>query len=271
MASGMPGLDDEAPHRAGSPGDCDPHVLSFVRARPARTPHQDGPGGHPIRDGASTRYRIGMSAAVPSKTDLAKHVGTYAARRGRFDVVDVPPLWFLMIDGAGDPNTSTEYRAALETLYPVAYRLKFLSKRELGRDYTVMPLEALWWADDLEAFTARRDKSQWKWTAMILTPDWIAPGQVDEARDAVAGRAPRASELRFERFDEGLCVQTLHVGPYDDEAPVLARMHDEVIPAEGLRMTGRHHEIYLSDARRTAPEKLRTILRQPVERVGSGG
>jgi hypothetical protein len=198
----------------------------------------------------------------PPKADLAAEIGTYAAHRGRFDVVRVPPLSFLMIDGHGDPNTSAAYRESLETLYPVAYRLKFFSKRELGRDYTVMPLEALWWAEDMDALTGQRDKSRWDWTVMILTPDWLSADHVDAVRDAVA--APRVDELRFSRFDEGLCVQTLHVGPYDDEGPVLQRMHDEVIPGLGLRMTGKHHEIYLGDPRRTAPERLRTILRQPV-------
>ncbi|WEG08882.1 GyrI-like domain-containing protein [Microbacterium horticulturae] len=197
--------------------------------------------------------------------DLRREIASYSARRGRFDVVEVPPLSFLMIDGRGDPNTAPAYREAIETLYPVAYRLKFFSTRELGRAYKMMPLEGLWWADDMTVFTQRRDKSRWSWTAMIAVPDWIDGGQVDAVRDAVS--APRIDALRFERFDEGLCVQTLHVGPYDAEGPVLEQMHDEVIPAQGLRMNGRHHEIYLGDPRRAAPEKLRTILRQPVERV----
>ena len=173
-----------------------------------------------------------------------------------------------MIDGHGDPNTSDEYRRALETLYPVAYALKFLSKKELDRDYVVMPLEALWWADDMDAFTAARDKSQWDWTVMIVTPDWLSDEHFEAARDTVRrkGGAPALDALRLEALDEGLAVQTLHLGPYDDEGPVLDAMHHDFIPAHSLRMTGRHHEIYLSDARRTAPEKLRTILRQPVVR-----
>lgn len=200
------------------------------------------------------------------KTDLKRELASYRATRGRFDVVTVPPRQYLMYDGQGDPNTAPSYLRALGALYPVAYALKFLSKRELDRDYTVMPLEGLWWADDPELFTTRRDKDAWSWTLLILVPDWLEPAHVERARAAaVAKGVAGVGDIRVEWLDEGLSVQTLHVGSYDDEAPVLAELHDRVIPERGLQMTGRHHEIYLSDARRTAPEKLRTILRQPVE------
>ncbi|HWM17737.1 MAG TPA: GyrI-like domain-containing protein [Microbacterium sp.] len=197
------------------------------------------------------------------KVDLKKEIASYSARRGVFEIVDVPPLRYLMIDGHGDPNTQT-YADAISTLFPVAYKLKFMSKKELDRDYVVMPLEAQWWSDDMESFTSHRDKSRWDWTAMILVPDWIAEGQVERAL-AAAADAPALDRLRLDALTEGRCVQTLHVGPFDEEGPVLDRMHHEFIPAQGLRMTGRHHEIYLSDIRRTDPSKLRTILRQPVE------
>ena len=200
------------------------------------------------------------------KTDLKRELTAYTARAGRFDVVTVPPLKYLMIDGRGDPNTSAEYAAAIATLFPVAYTLKFFSKRELDRDYAVMPLEALWWADVMASFTTTRDKSAWHWTALNLVPAWLTPDHVNAAIATVRskGGAAALEALRFETLDEGLCVQTLHIGSYDDEAPVLARMHDDVLPSHGFVMTGRHHEIYLNDARRTAPGKLRTILRQPV-------
>lgn len=200
------------------------------------------------------------------KVDLKTVLPSYRAVRSRFDIVTVPPLRYLMIDGAGDPNTSDEYRTALETLYPVAYALKFLSRNDLGRDYTVMPLEGLWWADDPSRFTHRRDKTQWSWTLMILVPEWLTDHDVEQARHRASAKGVAADRVRAAVLDEGLCVQTLHVGSYDDEAPVLAEMHDRFIPQHGLRMTGVHHEIYLNDPRRTAPEKLRTILRQPVER-----
>lgn len=208
-----------------------------------------------------------MAAEPVPKVDLARQIGMYSAPRDRFVLVDVPPLQYLAIDGRGDPNTAPAYREAIQTLYPVAYRLKFFSKRELGRDYTVMPLESLWWADDLTAFTTGRDKSRWSWTAMILCPDWLGVDHVDAARAAVAATAPRAADLRLERLHEGLCVQTMHVGPYDAEGPVIERMHREFMPTHDLRPTGRHHEIYLGDPRRTAPERLRTIIRQPVARI----
>ena len=220
----------------------------------------DGRSG--VVDASAVCARLGDVAKFDPKKELA----SYRARQGAFDLVEVPPLRYLMIDGAGDPNTSAEYRDALATLFPVAYKLKFLSKREIDRDYVVPPLEALWDAADKAAFTTARDKSLWRWTAMILVPDGIDDDLVSRAVQQAAG-APLLDRLRVETLEEALCAQTLHIGPYDDEGPVLARMHDEFIPSHGLRMTGTHHEIYLSDARRVEPARLRTILRQPVARV----
>ncbi|MFC5928653.1 hypothetical protein D6T64_21795 [Cryobacterium melibiosiphilum] len=204
------------------------------------------------------------------KVDFKKQIATYTAPKGRFEVVSVPATRFLMLDGHGDPNTSQAWADALTTIYPMAYALKFLSKNELGRDYTVMPLEALWWSEDMDSFTAARDKSRWDWTAMIMVPDWFSGEHIEAMRRAVEkkGGAPALNALRVDTLDEGLVVQTLHIGAYDDEGPVLEAMHNDFIPSQSLRMTGKHHEIYLSDARRTAPEKLRTILRQPVLRTG---
>lgn len=202
------------------------------------------------------------------KTDFKKTLDAYRARAGEFRVLEVPPTRYLAVDGHGDPNTSPAYAAALEALYPVAYTVKFASKQVLDRDYVVPPLEALWWADDMEAFTAARDKSRWSWTAMLMLPGWIDDEHVAAATAKAAGRAPEALDLvRTVELVEGTCVQTLHVGPYDDEGPVLEEMHERFIPGAGLRMTGRHHEVYLGDPRRTSPERLRTILRQPVEPV----
>jgi hypothetical protein len=201
------------------------------------------------------------------KVDLKKELASYRARRGVFEIIDVPPLRYLMIDGHGDPNTQA-FEDALTTLYAVAYPLKFMSKKELDRDYVVMPLEALWWADDMTAFSIDRDKSRWDWTAMILTPDWITDDQFVQAK--AAATAPARDRLRLETLAEGMCVQVLHVGPFDAEGPLLSRLHQEFIPAHGLRMSGKHHEIYLSDPRRADPAKLRTILRQPVEPPPAG-
>jgi hypothetical protein len=203
---------------------------------------------------------------MADKTDLKKNLDAYQAKKGEFRVVDVPDLRYLMVDGHGDPNTSPNFAEAVEALYPVAYTLKFASKRELGRDYVVMPLEGLWWAEDMDSFTVARDKSRWDWTLMVMVPDWIDRTMFAAAVGQVRGKRnpARLDDVRLEVLSEGRSVQTLHVGSFDAEADVLARMHDEFIPDNELRRTGRHHEIYLSDFRKVAPEKQRTILRQPV-------
>jgi hypothetical protein len=203
---------------------------------------------------------------MTGKVDFKRELDAYRAKPGQFQIVQVPDLQYLMIDGHGDPNTTSAFAEAAEALYPAAYKLKFASKRDLGRDYVVMPLEGLWWADDMQVYTAARDKTRWDWTLMIMVPDWIDQGMFTDAVDRItpAKRPRRLAEVRLSSLSEGRCVQTLHVGSYDDEAEVLARMHDEFIPANGLRMAGKHHEIYLSDARKVPPDKLRTILRQPV-------
>lgn len=202
----------------------------------------------------------------PHKVDFKKTLDTYQAERGTFRVVDVPDMQYLMIDGHGDPNTSPAFTEAIETLYPVAYKLKFASKTGLERDYVVPPLEGLWWADDMNAFTAARDKSRWDWTLMLMVPSWIDQSMFAAAvRQAGAKNRPaRLDDVRLESLSEGRCAQTLHVGSFDDEADVLAQMHGEFIPGEGLHSVGTHHEIYLSDFRRTEPAKQRTLLRQPV-------
>ncbi|MCU4295715.1 hypothetical protein D3I60_01215 [Brevibacterium permense] len=200
------------------------------------------------------------------KIDFKRSLPSFRAKQGRFDLIEVPESQYLMIDGHGDPNTSPDFASALKSLYPLAYGLKFLSKLELGRDYVVPPLEGLWWADDMAAFTSARDKSAWDFTLMLLVPDWLDANHVDGVIDTVRakGSAPRLGEIRFDALWEGTCVQTLHIGPFDDEGPVLEHMHADVVPELGMTMAGKHHEIYLSDVRRTAPEKLRTVLRQPV-------
>lgn len=204
----------------------------------------------------------------PEKVDFKRELDCYRAKRNEFREVEVPEMRYLMVDGQGDPNTSPAFGEAIEALYPVAYKLKFISKKELGRDYVVPPLEALWWADDPAAFTTARDKSKWRWTLMLMVPDWLGPDEFEAAIEAAGAKDPpaRLGEVRLEALAEGLCVQTLHVGPFDEEGPVLERLHNEYIPAHGLTMTGTHHEIYFSDFRKVAPEKLRTILRQPVAR-----
>jgi len=203
---------------------------------------------------------------MTDKIDFKKTLDSYRAKRGGFRVVHMPAMQYLMVDGHGDPNTSPAFVEALGALYPVAYKLKFASKRNLGRDYVVPPLEGLWWAADMDSFTASRDKSRWDWTMMLMVPDWTDQGMFEAAVEQAGAKAPpvRLGDVRLQSLSEGQCVQTLHIGSFDDEAAVLERMHHEFIPDHGLRMDGKHHEIYLSDFRKVAPERLRTILRQPV-------
>lgn len=204
-----------------------------------------------------------------SKVDFKKEFKELYNPPKDFVLVDVPEMKFLMVDGHGDPNTAQEYNDAVEALYAVAYKQKFISKKKLGQDYVVPPLEGLWWADDMDTFTVARDKSQWDWTMMILTPGWISPEMFEDALQQVRkGKNPAMLEnVRLESYHEGLSVQIMHIGSYDDEGPTLARMHNEFIPENGYVMVGKHHEIYLSDPRRVAPEKLKTVLRQPVRKA----
>ncbi|MFI9007685.1 GyrI-like domain-containing protein [Actinosynnema sp. NPDC053489] len=199
--------------------------------------------------------------------DVKRHLKQlYAPRNTDWALVDVPEQQFLAVDGQGDPNTSTAYANAVEALYAVAYTLKFASKRD-GRDLVVAPLEGLWWADRPEVFTTRA-KDSWHCRMLISQPDWITDDLIARAKDSVAAKKdlPALPDLRREVLCEGLSAQVLHLGPYDDEGPVLARLHQEWLPANGLRETGLHHEVYLGDPRRADPAKLRTVVRQPVRR-----
>ena len=202
-----------------------------------------------------------MSSVVDYKKEF-KHL--FNPSKKEFSVVDVPAFQFLMVDGHGDPNVAGEYQETVEALYAVAYKLKFTSKKEGGRDYVVPPLEGLWWAEDMESFTIKRDKSTWDWTMMILQPEWITQEMLADAVQQVAKKdLPALPKLRLETYQEGLSVQIMHIGSYDDEGPVIARMHT-FIHDNGYQAAGKHHEIYLSDPRRVAPEKLKTVLRQPI-------
>ena len=180
--------------------------------------------------------------------------------------VDVPAMTFLMIDGQGNPNTSQPYAEAVEALYAVAYALKFKVKKSEGVDYVVMPLEGLWWADDMRAFTSARDKDAWHWTMLITQPEEVTETLFEETKAEVEKKKnPIAlAKLRFETYHEGLAAQIMHLGSYDDEGPTIAKLHD-FIEQQGYTLRGKHHEIYLGDPRKAAPENLRTVLRQPVE------
>lgn len=208
-------------------------------------------------------------APVSHKIDLkAELKALYSAPSAKPVIVDVPAMNFLMVDGAGDPNTAPAYVAAIEALYGVSYTLKFTLKRgPEALDYPVMPLEGLWWADDMADF-AKGDKSTWKWTAMILQPAFITHARVVEAIAAARKKHPSDAfdRLRFESFAEGEAAQLMHIGPYSTEGPNIARLH-AFIEATGGRLSGKHHEIYLGDPRRSSPERLKTVIRQPFTRA----
>jgi hypothetical protein len=191
----------------------------------------------------------------------------YAPSAKEFTLVEVPPLRFIMIDGTGDPNSAPVYQQALEALYAVAYGLKFGLKKAGVADWSVMPLEGLWWADDMNAFTSASEREAWHWTMMIAQPEVVAAEHVEQ----VAAEARRKTSLpaldclRLETFAEGPSAQILYLGPYSGEGPTIERMH-AWIAEQGYALRGKHHEIYLGDPRRSAPEKLKTVIRQPVER-----
>ena len=190
--------------------------------------------------------------------------------------IDVPEMSFLVVDGEGEPSTPPEqdgsFQQALQALYALSYGLRFGLKAE-GIEFTVAPLEALWWTDDGPGVvpTSSTVSRTWHWRALIWQPDLATPElverfRIEAERKAAAKKEPRPglARVRLERWREGPSAQVLHIGPYDAEEPTIARLH-EAIGARGLRLRGRHHEIYLGDPRRTAPSRLRTILRQPVE------
>ncbi|MBU1651295.1 GyrI-like domain-containing protein [bacterium] len=202
------------------------------------------------------------------KLDLKKTLKEfYNPSAKAVSVVDVPPWNYLMLDGKGYPGTSQEYADAMEALYGVAYTLKFMLKGQPDiPDWTVMPLEGLWWMDDMtKDFTANKDA--WKWTSMILQPDFVTTEMIAEASAALKKKKDPVAlpKLRFESFHEGLSVQIMHIGPYAEEDANIEKLNDH-IEASGHVRHGLHHEIYLSDPRRTAPEKLKTVIRQPMRK-----
>ncbi|MBF8184831.1 GyrI-like domain-containing protein [Nonomuraea sp. K274] len=192
----------------------------------------------------------------------------YAPKNRAWAIVDVPEQQFIGIDGTGNPNTSPAYAGAVEALYTVAYTLKFAGKRTTGADFVVAPLEGLWWSDQPDAFVTRA-KDAWNWTMLISMPSRITKEMIEDAKQTALAKKklPEISRLRHLTLHEGPSAQVLHIGPYDDETLVLDELHHTYLDANGLRPTGRHHEIYLNQPRKTAPEKLKTILRQPVEHL----
>jgi len=197
------------------------------------------------------------------KVDLKKELEQlYNPSAKEISVVDVAAMNFLLVDGEGAP-ASPQYVKAVEALFSVAYTLKFMVKKTVGVDYGVMPLEGLWWMDDMSQFSVDR-KDEWKWTAMIMQPKYVTVEDFKAAVEQVRKKKnpPALSKVRFESFKEGTAAQIMYVGPFSDEGPTLRKIH-AYIQNSGHNLRGKHHEIYLNDPSKTAPEKLKTVLRQP--------
>ncbi|MEN8188263.1 MAG: GyrI-like domain-containing protein [Thermodesulfobacteriota bacterium] len=207
---------------------------------------------------------------MTAKLDLKKErKELYSVSKVNPVLVEVPQQKIIAIDGMGDPNSAASYQEAIETLFPIAFKIKFLSKNELAKDYVVMPLEGLWWAEDMGQFSPE-DKSGWLWKSFIVQPDFINEALFEKALNEVKKKKklPALDKIRLETLNEGTGVQILHIGPYSEEAPTIAKLHkfarENHLSFDGQKQ--KHHEVYLSDVRRVAPEKLKTIIRQPVVR-----
>jgi hypothetical protein len=209
------------------------------------------------------------------KSDL-KYLYTASARK--VGLLQVPCLQFAMIDGAIEkgqaPGTSPGFQEATQALYGISYTLKFMLKKRKTHaiDYPVMALEGLWWVENGVFDITVKDN--WFYTLMILQPEIINDDVFAEGLSEVRrkrGDSPALSKIRLDSFEEGLCLQILHVGPYATEPASIQKM-EEYASESGYRdrvgLGGKHHEIYLGDPRRADPSKLKTLLRHPIEKIG---
>jgi hypothetical protein len=199
------------------------------------------------------------------KIDFKKQFKDLYAAKPKPSLVEIPSLCFAMVDGEGDPNRVPAFTQAVEALYAISYTLKFMLKKTGGYpDWTVAPLEGLWWVEAEDAFDFS-EKDNWQWTLMIMQPDCVTKSVFNQGLKAAKEKKelPALWNMRLEKWKEGKAAQILHVGPYSAEQPTIAALHD-FIRTSGFVLSGKHHEIYLGDPRKTAPEKLKTIIRQPV-------
>jgi hypothetical protein len=200
-----------------------------------------------------------------NKIDYKKELKElYTGKKDDFKIINVPSINYLQIHGSGDPNTDPNYRSSIEALYATAYAIKFICKKK-EMDFTVMPLEGLWYAEDYAVFESR-EKNKWSWTMLIMLPPFVTEHIFREAIDTVKKKKdnPKISEVFFEQYEEGLCIQTLHIGSYDNEGPIISQMY-RYLSEHGYQLSGKHHEIYLSDPRKNNIDKLKTIIRQPIK------
>ncbi len=200
-----------------------------------------------------------------AKTDIKKELSAlYNPASKQVTFIDVPEMNFIMIDGEGAPE-SGQFQQSIEALYSIAYTIKFARKKKDGTDYGVMPLEGLWWAKDMSVFDPETgDRNRWQWTLMIMQPDFITADEFQNARETslLKKNNPYTDKVRLDEFKEGKSAQIMHIGPFSQEGPNVRRIHDKISEIGGI-ISGRHHEIYLSDFRKVNPEKMKTILRQP--------
>lgn len=208
-----------------------------------------------------------MEVRIVGKIDLKKQFKQlYGPSAREAMMVEVPEMNFLMIGGVGDPNKSQEFQEAIDALYSISYTLKFMLKKgKEALDFVVMPLEGFWWTDDMTQFSMD-NKDIWKWTLMIAQPEQVTEELFEKALDQARKKkdSPALAKVRLQSFHEGLAAQIMHIGPYSAEGPTVEKLHG-FIREKGYKLRGKHHEIYLSDPRRSTPERMKTVLRQPVE------
>ncbi len=195
---------------------------------------------------------------------IFKHL--YKPSAKKVEIVNVPKMNFLMIDGKGDPNTSQEFQDAVEALFGLSYTVKFMVKKgDMAIDYAVMPLEGLWWIDDMSKFSVE-DKSDWKWTLMMMQPEFVTPDLIENGIEELRRKKDPVAlpKIRFEFFEEGKSAQVMHIGPFSEEGPTVEKVH-QFIEENGFERRGKHHEIYLSDIRRGNPANWKTVIRQPMK------
>jgi hypothetical protein len=204
-----------------------------------------------------------------NKIDFKKEYNAlYKASPTKIELVEVPALNYIMCDGIGDPNNSQMFNDAIEALFSLSYTIKFMIRNGAGQiDYGVMPLEGLWWAEDMTTFNMH-DRHLWKWTLMIMQPNIVTTEVYESAKEQLGKKKNTAKldQLRFETMEEGLCAKILHKGAYDTEPATIENLH-KWINDNGYRLRDRHREIYLNDVRRTIPANLKTILRQPIDKI----
>ena len=214
-------------------------------------------GPSPLGTGPAPPNAWAMSTATRVNVDRLFSPGA-----SHPEIVDVPEFDFLMVDGSGNPNTSPEFQHAIQALFSLSYGIHFALKKK-GIESRLRPLEALWWIEGGDFLDAK--PSQWRWTAMMMQPDELTSRLFEEVRSETLKKKPSPSlaKVRLAKFTEGLSAQVMHVGPYSAEKPTIERLR-AFIAEQGHKPRGKHHEIYLGDPRRAAPEKLKTAIRQPV-------